>query len=358
MRHCKVKNLFKLVGNPQLNKESFTFGNNSQYPYFTRTVFNNGILGYVDYLDDAHLIKGNSLAVGMMGMRFFYMEHDFYAGQFTKTAFPLFDGFNEKVALWFIAWFNRMNPIYLSVLVRDFEKTFYETELIVPYIHGKVAISFIESRVRELEEERVRELEAYLKAAGFEDCALSTSERETLSNLSSGVMCSKEFKISELFTQHRGKEKAPNQVPDGDTPLINETSVNNGFTRLVRPTKVFAGNAITISINYATTVYYQYKDFCASVNISILKNDNILNRPEIALYFVALLRKNNQQYDYNRKISKDKINDTYLSLPVTEDGKIDYTFMETAIRAMEKQCIARLKAAFAQEHGAYRQVIS
>ncbi len=187
MRHCKVKNLFKLVGNPQLNKESFTFGNKSKYPYFTRTVFNNGILGYVDYLDDAHLIKGNSLAVGMMGMRFFYMEHDFYAGQFTKTAFPLFDGFNEKVALWFIAWFNRMSPIYLSVLVRDFEKAFYETELIVPYIHGKVAISFIESRVRELEEERVRELDAYLRVAGFEDCTLSDAEREVLSSLAGGV---------------------------------------------------------------------------------------------------------------------------------------------------------------------------
>ena len=32
------------------------------------------------------------------------------------------------------------------------------------------------SRVRELEEERVRELEAYLHEAGFEDCTLSKEE--------------------------------------------------------------------------------------------------------------------------------------------------------------------------------------
>ena len=42
----------------------------------------------------------------------------------------------------------------------------------------------------------------------------------------------------------------------------------------------------------------------------------------------------------------------------TADGAIDYAFMETAVRAMEKQCIARLKAAFAREHEAYMQVIS
>ena len=103
-----VGDLFVVKSNPQLNKESFKFTNASEYPYFTRTVFNNGILGKVDYLDEAHKIKGGSLAVGMLGMQFFYMEHDFYAGQFTKTVF-LKDGgrLDEKLALWFASVFNR-----------------------------------------------------------------------------------------------------------------------------------------------------------------------------------------------------------------------------------------------------------
>lgn len=122
----------------------------------------------------------------MMAMQFFYMEHDFYAGQFTKTAFPLFDGFDEKVALWFISWFNKSSKKYLGVLVRDFENEFYETELLVPYKSGKIAIDFIRERVRELEWERVRELEAYLKVAGLTDCSLTLAEREALNNLNSG----------------------------------------------------------------------------------------------------------------------------------------------------------------------------
>lgn len=51
---------------------------------------------------------------------------------------------------------------------------------------GNIDYQFMDMRVRELEEERVRELEAYLKAAGFEDCALNASECEVLSNLSGG----------------------------------------------------------------------------------------------------------------------------------------------------------------------------
>ena len=68
---CNIEDLFIIKGNPQLDKENLSFSKDSLYPYFTRTVFNNGIYGYVDYYDDKHLIKGNSIAVGMMGMQVF-----------------------------------------------------------------------------------------------------------------------------------------------------------------------------------------------------------------------------------------------------------------------------------------------
>ena len=48
--------MFEIKGNPQLNKDSFTFSENGKYPYFTRTVFNNGIAGYVDYLNEENKI--------------------------------------------------------------------------------------------------------------------------------------------------------------------------------------------------------------------------------------------------------------------------------------------------------------
>lgn len=65
-----------------------------------------------------------------------------------------------------------------------------------------------------------------------------------------------EFRVGELFVQERGKEKAPKQNEPGDCPLIQETNNNNGFDRMVVPTKVIKGNSITVSINYAQNVFY------------------------------------------------------------------------------------------------------
>lgn len=121
-REFKIGELFSVKSNPQLNKDSFEFAENGEYPYFTRTCLNNGINGYVNYLDEEHKIKGNGLAVGMLGMQFFYMQKDFYAGQFTKTCYPKFKRFNQKIAHFFITYLNKQQSQFQAVLVRDFEK--------------------------------------------------------------------------------------------------------------------------------------------------------------------------------------------------------------------------------------------
>ncbi|MBL0721313.1 MAG: restriction endonuclease subunit S, partial [Sulfurovum sp.] len=106
-----------MEGNPQLNKDSFSFSEKGKFPYFTRTVFNNGILGYVDYLDDEHKIDGNCLAIGMMGMQFFYMQKDFYAGQFTKRAIPKSFSLTQRLATYFISLLNKNQDLFKNVLV-------------------------------------------------------------------------------------------------------------------------------------------------------------------------------------------------------------------------------------------------
>lgn len=133
-REFKIGELFSVKSNPQLNKDSFEFAENGEYPYFTRTCLNNGINGYVNYLDEEHKIKGNGLAVGMLGMQFFYMQKDFYAGQFTKTCYPKFERFNQKIAHFFIAYLNKQQSQFQAVLVRDFEKTFNETKILLPIL--------------------------------------------------------------------------------------------------------------------------------------------------------------------------------------------------------------------------------
>ena len=153
----KCEELFSVKSNPQLNKDSFSFSENAPYPYFTRTCLNNGIAGYVEYLDEEHKIKGESIAVGMLGMQFFYMQKDFYAGQFTKTLYPKFSGLNATIAQFFIAWLNKHQKIFQGVLVRDFEKTFNETEILLPVLDShNIDFDFIESFIKAIQKECIK----------------------------------------------------------------------------------------------------------------------------------------------------------------------------------------------------------
>lgn len=147
----KAGKLFLVKTIPSLNKGSLMFSDDGEYPYFTRTVENNGIAGYASYYDDAHLTQGNVLAVGMMGMRFFYMDKPFYAGQFTRVIIPkkeFFPMFNAKIALYFTAILNKYSEFYQGDLVRNFKKLFDSSNLKLPITdEDKLDLEFIEDYI-------------------------------------------------------------------------------------------------------------------------------------------------------------------------------------------------------------------
>lgn len=186
-----IGDLFDVINNPQLDKKNFIFSERAKYPYFTRTENNNGIYGYVRYYDDDHLIPGNSLAVGMISMQFHYMHHDFYAGQFTKTLIPKFRGFNENLAMYFIAILNKHSEYYQSYLVRHFKEKISETVVELPVIEHSdlnheytvddIDWQYMEDRIKELEEDRIKELDAYLKVTNLDDYELTDEDKKILS---------------------------------------------------------------------------------------------------------------------------------------------------------------------------------
>ena len=145
----------------------------------------------------------------------------------------------------------------------------------------------------------------------------------------------KKFKVGDLFEFERGKEVAPNKNLSGDCPLILESGENNGYSRNVIPTKIFDGNAITVSVNYAANVFYQENKFCASVNIIILRN-KYLNKHS-GLFIAAILSKNNSKYNYNDKISKDKLFNETIPLPVTSEGTPDFDYMENYMKNLTEK---------------------
>lgn len=361
--------MFYVKGNPQLDKENFTFSKQFSYPYFTRTVFNNGIYGYVDYYDDKHLVKGNSIAVGMMGMQFFYMAHDFYAGQFTKTVFPKFEGFNWRVALWFISWFNKSSKWYLGLLVRDFEKAFLETEISVPRNHdGSLALNHMESLIREMEESRICEMETYLKVSGFDSCELTEEEIKALDCFDNKRVGT--FNIGSLYEKVElqnktfDKRKDSRPIPDSQycIPLVNAKHGNNGIM-YYGDSNIFDSVEMTIDIvqNGAVAtgdVYPQPQRTGVLWDAYLIRASHHQDNVETLIYISTAIAKSIKlKYTYDNKAYWEQVKEELITLPITTSGSIDYQFMETYIRAIEKLTILKVRDWRNREISATKNVV-
>lgn len=360
-KSIKAGELFSIKSNPQLDKEYFNFSENSDYPYFTRTVFNNGILGYVDYLDDDHLIPGNSIAVGMMGMKFFYQSHDFYAGQFTKTIFPNFTGFNEKVALWFITWFNMYSNALKGILVRNFEDSFNNIDIEIPVKENKLDLTYIESRIRELE--------AYLSEAGFDDCTLTEAEEAALHSVAERNYKGKHFEIESLYRKiklnkfefDKKRDTSAVQSEEFSVPLVNAKVGDNGIMYYGRP-HIFQSESMTIDViqNGAIAtgrVYAQPQPTGILWDAYLIKAIQHQDTENSLLFIACIIEKRiNPFFNRDLKATWDRIKHMEIYLPIDASGKIDLAMIDLFVSAIKKRIIFNLKQFIEKEHRAYVDV--
>lgn len=289
------------------------------------------------------------------------------------------DNWNEKTLLYFVALFRKCAQGRFDYATKFTRKLALEMEVLLPTTStGEIDFAFMEQWVHGLEEERVREiqeehnrkLKAYLQAAGFDDCTMSAEENEVLRAIVEGRVRNKKVKIGELFGKLRTNalgmkvaDVSKVKTQEQDLPVLTAGIINQGLVGFVsRKHATILQNVISVSANGANTgaMFYQPHDFTIlqdSYAIGLQDSKIKIGEKEY-LYLVACLQKSIRgYYDWSNKAGWEKIRSLRISLPITASGDIDYAFMETAIRAMEKQCIARLKDRFMQEEKVYQQVI-
>lgn len=343
-----VRDLFTLINNPQLDKRYFTFKDDAPFPYFTRTENNNGILGKVEYLDEQHKIQGNSLAVGMISMKFHYMKNDFYAGQFTKTAIPKFENFNERIALYFISMFNKKSEYFKTLLIRDFENAFLNTELELPSSNGiNPDFGFIEQYIQELEQNYIKELEQtriieldkYLKITGLNDYLLNDDDIKVL-NKKINIKC---VKFGDLFNIKTGRDVIINRLENGAIPLISHQCNNNGITKYINElhNRILFSYKDTIpladrGVFHATC---QSKNYYIGTRVKALIFKDGEKTEKQRLYVVAIINKLQSKFADYLTNATNKLPNLEISLPINTDGEYDYDYMEKYITAVEKLAI-------------------
>ncbi|UOR42147.1 restriction endonuclease subunit S [Helicobacter pylori] len=340
----------------------------------TAGLSNNGVLGQSDI--KAKVFESHTITIDMFGCAFyrsFPYKMVTHARVFSLK--PKFE-INHKIGL------------FLSTLFFDYPKKFgYENmcswakikndKVILPLkttaktqTLKDIDFNFMEKFIAELEQCRLAELEAYLKATGLSNTTLSNDEENALNafngknsgggggNTPCGLTW-QSFRLGDLFEKiiikplpYQTAQLPKEKTPTHELPALTAGILNQGLNNFVpKENATILKNVISISANGANTgaTFYQSHEFCVLQDAYAIEfiGDKKLNDKEY-LFFVCAISKviyNNSKYEWTNKAGWNKVKNELISLPLkptantqTLDG-IDFHFMRTFINALMKQTI-------------------
>ena len=350
-REFKVGDLFDCSTTKSYNPNQ---GNlpNGDTPYVTRSAFNNGISGYFTDESEVYMNSGNCITIGAEGGIAFYQPDDFIAG--IKVYTLRHERMNSEIGMYLCGALNIHSQIYSYTNARILDKI--KNELIqLPvkpgtdessYTEDDIDWDYMESYIHELEESYIHELDAYLKETGLDDYTLTDDEQALLES----EPMFREFNVGELFDCNTTKAFYPTKenLPDGKTPYISRTTANNGVSGFyddIHDKFTIHHQCITVGAETGIA-FWQEKPFIPGVKVYTITHKQLNSKN--ALFITTLLNKSANNYGFTYLRTLKKIKAEIIQLPVkpgtdevnyTEDD-IDWDYMESYIRVMEKQVIA------------------
>ncbi|MCQ2758881.1 restriction endonuclease subunit S [Helicobacter pylori] len=331
----------------------------------TAGLSNNGVLGQSDI--KAKVFESHTITIDMFGCAFyrsFAYKMVTHARVFSLK--PKFE-INHKIGL------------FLSTLFFGYPKKFgYENmcswakikndKVILPLkptantqTLEDIDFDFMETFIAELEQCRLAELQAYLKAAGLENTTLSSTEENALNVFNNSIggntpmrLTWQSFKLGDLFEKvsarflgkgDKFKATSKSITDTHNIPLVYCKKGNNGIMYWGKKGDFETYNNI-ISIIYngviATGLTYAHRD-----EVGILAESYFIKFKNGNPNFLCnLFIKTAIEKVLYPKYSRDnlatwanKVENELILLPTTQDGGIDFHFMRTLINALMKQTI-------------------
>ncbi|QQW84243.1 restriction endonuclease subunit S [Helicobacter pylori] len=322
----------------------------------TAGLSNNGVLGQSDI--KAKVFESHTITIDMFGCAFyrsFPYKMVTHARVFSLK--PKFE-INHKIGL------------FLSTLFFDYPKKFgYENmcswakikndKVILPLkptantqTLDDIDFHFMEKFIAELEQCRLAELEAYLKATGLSNTTLSNDEENALNLFKCGLTW-QSFRLGDLFEVLSSKKiYHANTIKIHDTqiknsyPYVVRAATNNGIKGFIVDDPTFANEKNTLSFAQDTfTVFYQKQPYFTGNKVKILKPKFAFKSPKILYFISAILQFILKPLTWGLGSTTESIAEFKFSLPLkpsantqTLDG-IDFHFMHTFINALMKQTI-------------------
>lgn len=144
-----------------------------------------------------------------------------------------------------------------------------------------------------------------------------------------------EFSLEDLFTIQKGERILNRDMQPGQTPCVRATAQNNGITAFIAHEPNHEANTITVSYNGSIgEAFYQEKPFFALDDVNVLYPNGFELNKYTALFLCSLIRKERFRFNYGRKWNLERMNETKIKLPVDDQGKPDFQFMEDFVKQL------------------------
>ncbi len=348
----------------------------NSYPYVVRATTNNGIKGFI--VDDPTFTnEKNTLSFAQDTFTVFYQKQPYFTGNKVKILKPKF-AFKSPKILHFISAILQFILKPLTWGLGSTTESIAEFKFSLPLkptantqTLKDIDFDFMEKFIAELEQCRLAELQAYLKATGLENTTLSNAEENALNvfnnswggNTPCGLTW-QSFKIVDIFEVKNTRNILARDVvkDSGTTPYLCASKENNAVNSYINYNADFLDKGNCIFIGGKTfVVTYQQKDFYSndSHNLALYLKDTHSKTKLNQLFIITCIYKAlNNKYSWGDSISNAKIQNDSILLPTKQHGGIDFHFMCTLINALMKQTIQGVAEYCGAKIQATKEIIS
>lgn len=209
-------------------------------------------------------------------------------------------------------------------------------KFLLPIKNNKIDFEFMECIISELEEERISELEAYLKVTGLSNYELTNDEENAIRDITNKEW--KLYNLEQLYGKStRGKRlKSMDRIP-GNIPFVTAGEACEGISGFIgNQVEIFHKNTVTIDM-FGSAKFRNY-DYGGDDHVAVVHTEELSKNEAIFVTTAIHKTSHNGQFNYGNNFYAKDADNLWIMLPV-ENGNIDYRFMNTFISAIHKLVI-------------------
>ena len=329
---CAVKNMLT----------KFSLDDDGKVPVYSSESTNNGIIGYTKNEPEFIVNKENPIYI-IFGdhTRSFNIATDSFCVTDNVKVLSVKEVCSIKVLLCIISSWKKCIP---NIGYSRHWSLAKNIQFNLPISkNGKIDFEFMENFIADLETERIKKLEDYLIANGFDNYTLTAKEKQILKDFKNQKF--REFNVIDIFEIENTKNILSRDIIEnsGKTPYLCASTENNAISSYINYNEKYLDKGNCVFIGGKTfVVTYQEKDFYSndSHNLALYFKNNITKLNQ--LFLVNCINKSlGHKYSWGNSISKAKIHSDKVTLPIKENQP-NYELMETLISAIQKLVIKDL----------------